>query len=218
MDRFRDMARKVSKNNTKSCWVLKCDIRKFFASIDHEILIRILEDRIADKDIIWLLRNVIDSFSIGNSGVGLPLGNLTSQLFCNVYMNEFDQFVKHELKAKHYIRYADDFVFLSDDKKWLNEQLPKINKFLEQKLKLHMHPDKVYIKSFASGVDFLGWIHFPKYRRLRGATKRRMFKRINESPTNETLQSYLGILSHGNGHDLAEEIINNYVLLSDKSG
>jgi RNA-directed DNA polymerase len=217
MDRFQDMARKVSKNNTKSCWVLKCDIKKFFASIDHGILMGILEQRITDKNIIWLLRNVIDSFSIGKDGVGLPLGNLTSQLFCNVYMNEFDQFVKHELKAKYYIRYADDFVFLSDDKEWITKLIPKINKFLEDKLKLRMHPGKVYIKSFASGVDFLGWIHFPKYRRLRNTTKKRMMKRINESPTNKTLQSYLGILSHGNGHDLAEEIINDYALLYDKS-
>jgi retron-type reverse transcriptase len=213
MDRFQVMARSISKNHTKTCWVLKCDIRKFFASIDHEVLIGILEERLADKNIIWLLRNVIDSFSISKPGIGLPLGNLTSQLFCNVYMNEFDQFVKHGLKAKHYIRYADDFVFLSDDKNWLSELIPRISQFLEEKLKLHMHPDKVYIKSFASGLDFLGWIHFPKYRRLRGATKRRMFRRIKESLKNETLQSYLGLLSHGNAWRLSEEIINYHFLL-----
>src|SRR3989338_40492 len=84
---FRRFAYKVSKNDTQTCWVLKCDIRKFFANIDHRILLKIFSTK---------------------PSVGLPLGNLTSQLFVNVYMNEFDQFVKHQLKAKYYIRYADD--------------------------------------------------------------------------------------------------------------
>ena len=200
MNRFQVMAGQVSKNHTKTCWVLKCDIKKFFASIDHFILLKILEERIVDQDIILLLRNVID---------------LTSQLFCNVYMNEFDQFAKHKLKARNYIRYADDFVFLSEDRNLLEKQIPIIQKFLQENLKLSLHPDKLYIKSFASGVDFLGWIHFPKYRRLRRATKRRILQRIEESPTNETLQSYLGILSHGNAHNLTEEILSNYWLFHD---
>src|SRR3989338_9136715 len=114
MNRFRDLFRKVSKNNTKTCWVLKCDIKKFFASIDHEILKDILAKHIGDKDILWLLSQVINSFSSNPHmsdmwGRGLPLGNLTSQLLVNVYMNEFDQFMKRELKIKYYIRYADDF-------------------------------------------------------------------------------------------------------------
>lgn len=217
MDRFQALAYKVSKNHTRTCWVLKCDIKKFFASIDHEVLIGILKERIADKNIIWLLQNVVGSFSIGKPGTGLPLGNLTSQLFCNVYMNEFDQFVKQKLKAKHYVRYADDFVFLSENQEWLNGQIPRIQEFLERKLKLRLHPDKIYIKSFAAGVDFLGWIHFPKYRRLRTVTKKRMFKRIKESPKPETLQSYLGVLSHGDSYGLAEEVISDYWLFSKKS-
>lgn len=212
MDRFQAMAYKVSKNHTKTCWVLKCDIKKFFASIDHKILIEILEEYIPDKDIVILLENVINSFSVHRPGKGLPLGNLTSQLFCNVYLNEFDQFVKHGLRAKHYIRYADDFVFLSEDKKWLTEQIPKISKFLNIKLKLSMHPDKVFIKSFTSGVDFLGWTHFPKYRKLRNATKKRMFRQIQTSAKSETLQSYLGLLRYGNTYNLQMELLNRYWL------
>ena len=208
VNRFRSFFRKVSKNNTKTCFVLKCDIRKFFANIDHMILKEILEKHIKDRDILWLLSRVIDSFSAKpNLKVGLPLGNLTSQLLVNVYMNEFDQFMKRELKAKFYIRYADDFVILSYDKKYLEELLPKISAFLEKQLKLQLHPDKVYIKTIASGVDFLGWVNFPKYRVLRTTTKRRMFRSIREKQGKiETVQSYLGMLSHGNTTKLKREV------------
>ena len=91
-------------------------------------------------------------------------------------MNEFDQYVKHKLKVKHYIRYADDFVLLSDDKDWLGCQMSLIEKFLGQVLFLQLHPDKVYIKTFASGVDWLGWVHFPDHRVLRNVTARRKLK------------------------------------------
>ncbi len=115
INRFREFSCIVSKDNTITCWVLKCDIRKFFHSIDLNVLIDILKQRIPDKNIINLLSEIIFSFKPN----GLPLGNLTSQLFSNVYMNEFDQFVKHKLKVKYYIRYADDFVILSENKNYL---------------------------------------------------------------------------------------------------
>lgn len=130
MDRFRYFARKVSKNNTKTCWVLKCDIRKFFASIDQSILLEILQRHIEDKDILQILTVIIKSFHSTKNGKGLPLGNLTSQLFVNIYMNRFDQFVKHRLKAKYYIRYADDFVVLSEDKNLLTKVLMEVKHFL----------------------------------------------------------------------------------------
>ena len=193
MDRFRDFALKVSKNNTRTVWVLKCDIRKFFANIDHQILKDTLAKFIDDQDVLWLLGEIIDSFE-----TGLPLGNLTSQLLVNIYMNEFDQFAKRELKARYYIRYADDFVILSEDKSLLEELLVKIGKYLGDKLKLELHPDKVDIKTLASGVDFLGWVHFGDHRVLRKSTEKRIFRQIIENPKNETYQSYLGILEHGN--------------------
>ena len=121
-------------------------------------------------------------------------------------MNEFDHFVKHKLKAKYYIRYADDFVLLSHDKTALEELLPRIQKFLLERLKLQLHPEKVFIKTVASGVDFLGWVHFPDHRVLRTATKRRMFKALAGSPKEESVQSYLGLLSHGNAHILQQTI------------
>ncbi len=210
MNRFRVFARKVSRNNTKTCWVLKCDIRKFFASIDHAVLIEILAKYIPNLGVMLLLEEVIDSFST-KPGVGLPLGNLTSQLFCNIYMNQLDQFVKHKLKAKYYIRYADDFVLLSQDRQWLEQQIPLIAEFLETKLKLFLHPDKVYVKTLASGIDFLGWVHFPKHRVVRTVTKKRMLRRIREHPTNEALQSYLGMLKHGDSLKIRQKICYNIV-------
>ena len=157
---------------------------------------------------------MIDSFSSnshmsdmwGKAKVGLPLGNLTSQLLVNVYMNEFDQFVKRELKIKHYIRYADDFVILSESKEYLGAKLPKIQNFLSESLRLSLHPDKVFIKTFASGLDFLGWVHFPKHRVLRTSAKKKMFRRLKENPKEESRQSYLGMLSHGNTQKLQEMI------------
>ncbi|KKQ03873.1 MAG: RNA-directed DNA polymerase (Reverse transcriptase) [Parcubacteria group bacterium GW2011_GWA2_36_24] len=201
INRFRNFAYRVSKNHTRTAWVLKCDIKKFFANIDHNILKKILSKTVFDTDILWLLSQVIDSFSSPRHiyamadicKTGLPLGNLTSQLLANVYMNEFDQFAKRELKVKHYIRYADDFVILSDDKNCLENLIPRISDFLQKELKLQLHPDKVFIKTIASGIDFLGWVHFPEHRVLRTATKRRMLKKLKGN-LKEGLVLYLCIL------------------------
>lgn len=208
MERFKVFGRKVSKNNTKTCYILKCDIRKFFASIDHEILKNILAKHIQDKDTINLLSNIINSFkTIGKENTGLPLGNLTSQLLVNIYMNEFDQYMKHKLKVKYYIRYADDFVIFSEDREYLKNLTIIISEFLNQKLKLQLHPDKVYIKTLASGVDFLGWVLFPKHRVLRTATKRRMFRNLKgNNYKEESLNSYLGMLEHGNGYKIRKNL------------
>ncbi len=199
INRFRDFGCKVSRNHTRTAWILKCDIRKFFANIDHQILKNILAKHIGDDETRWLLGQVIDSFCTeGKVGVGLPLGNLTSQLLVNIYMNEFDQFVKRVLKVKYYIRYADDFIVLSADRAELVTLQLKIESFLTQSLKLKLHPDKVYIKALASGVDFLGWVNFPNYRVLRTATKRRMYRKMLANQKDGTYQSYLGIIKHGN--------------------
>ena len=210
--RFLIFGRKVSKNNTKTCWILKCDIKKFFANIDHAILKNILAKYIHNPDILWLLGKVIDSFYSEKEGVGLPLGNLTSQLLVNIYMNELDLFAKQILKLKYYVRYADDFVIMHDDKEFLTSLIKKIGDFLEKELKLKLHPDKVFIKTLASGVDFLGWKHFPYNSVLRTATKRRMLKRIKDFPTDETLASYYGLLRHGNTFGLIKQIRRGIVV------
>lgn len=162
---------------------------------------------IRNKDVAWLLEEVIDSFHTEkNNNVGLPLGNLTSQLFINIYMNEFDQFVKRKLKVRYFIRYADDFVILNRDKSYLIDLIPQISKFLEKELRLSLHENKVFIKTLSSGIDFLGWVHFPNHRILRTATKRRMFRKLKQKHTKEVIASYIGLLKHGNTYKLMEEL------------
>ena len=213
LNRFREMGLRVSKNNSITCWVLKCDIKKFFANIDQQILLNVVAKHIKDRNILLLLKEILISFSSSRPGVGLPLGNLTSQLFVNIYMNEFDQFMKHRLKAKCYIRYADDFVILSEDRDWLLHILPKIGDFLSEELKLTMHPDKIFIKTWNSGIDFLGWVNFSNHRVLRTNTKKRMFRNLAVNNKPQVAYSYLGLLSHGNTDGLKQEIIHrsNYL-------
>ena len=203
LDRFRHFAFKVSLNHTRTAWTLKCDIRKFFENIDHKVLKVILAKYIQDEDTLWLLGKVIDSFK-----PGLPLGNLTSQLLVNVYMNEFDHFVKRVLKVRYYIRYADDFVVLSEDKEWLEKLLPIISQFLDENLRLEIHPNKVFIRTLASGIDFLGWVHFPTHRVLRATAKRRMFKKLAQNSRPEVVNSYLGLLKHGNTNKLKKVLLS----------
>ena len=213
INRFRTLVNKVSKNHTRTCWVLKCDIKKFFASVDHKTLLSILQEYISDQDTVQLLQNIIGSFYTETKpGIGLPLGNLTSQLFANIYMNYFDQWVKHKLKARHHIRYADDFVFFSQNKKWLVSIVPQIQEFLQINLKLSLHPDKLYLKTVASGMDFLGWVNFPDYRLLRHKTRQRMFKNIRSSTGEAGFQSYIGLISHGNTLKIRKQVISEYWL------
>jgi retron-type reverse transcriptase len=211
LNRLRAFFYEVSKNNTRGCWVLKCDIRKFFANVDHEVLLVILKSYIPDQSIIWLLKSVIDSFSV-RFHKGLPLGNLTSQLFVNIYMNEFDRFVKHNLKARYYIRYCDDFVILSENRDWLAALILMIRKFLFERLGLELHQDKVFVRTVVSGIDFLGWTHFHDHLVLRTATKRRMLKRIRGNPRRKILDSYLGLLKHGNTEKIQKSAVREYYL------
>jgi RNA-directed DNA polymerase len=216
-DQFQIFARRISRNHTKTCWVLKMDIKKFFANIDQNILLGILTTYIPDQNVLWLLKEVIHSFSNSVPDVGLPLGNLTSQLLVNVYMNEFDNYVRHRLRTKHYIRYADDFVLLSSDRNELEQKIEPIKTFLWECLRLQPHPNKISIETVASGVDFLGWVHFPDHRVLRTRTKHRMFNRIREHAVPETFQSYMGMLQHGNAGTLRNELRNNYWLLKKEA-
>ncbi len=210
LERFTIFHRKCSQNNTKTVYVLKCDIKKFFASIDHVILISILQKHIHDERLLKLLENIVGSFNTsGKPLCGLPLGNLTSQLLVNVYMNIFDQYMKHMLREKYYIRYADDFVIMSQDKTHLQNLIPTIQQFLTNNLKLTLHPNKVSISTVSRGVDFLGWVHFPYHRVLRTSTRRRMMRNLKKTNNkSEVVASYVGLLKWGNGWGLQKTFIN----------
>ncbi len=124
-------------------------------------------------------------------------------------MNEFDQYVKHGLRVGNYVRYADDFALMSRDKGELEIWLELIRHYLSDRLALDLHPHKVSIETLASGVDFLGWVHFPDHRVLRAATRQRMMRKLGEAESGATAMSYLGLLEHGNGFKLQQEVKNN---------
>lgn len=220
------IARRIYKNGTSSCFILKCDIQKFFDSVDHRVLLSILKKRIKDEDTMWLLQEVVESYSSPKSTIfekkGLPIGNLTSQLFANVYMNEFDQFMKKSIKVRNYVRYTDDFAIVSENSAYLEGLLGPIAEFLDHKLTLSLHPKKITIRRFNRGIDFLGYLIFPNHRLVRTKTRHRIFSklrsradefcngRINRLALEQSLQSYLGALSHANSHNLSQDLRNRY--------
>ena len=217
---------KESCNYTITCFALKGDIKKFFGSVKHKILLKIINKKIKDEKTMWLIKEVIGSFSTKNIDLlnlyGLPIGNLTSQLFANIYMNEFDQFIKHKLIVKQYVRYTDDFIIISKNKDYLTNLIKLIQEFLKTNLALKLHPKKISIKKISQGVDFLGYILFPYHRLLRTKTKKRIFKKmkqqifyyhqghISEKTLNQSLQSYLGTLSHANTYQLSKNLKNYF--------
>ncbi len=202
VSRLEKFTRKLSKNSRKNLFALKCDIKKFFDSINQDILLKLIKKKIKDENAIWLIEKIIKSFK-----TGLPLGNVTSQLFANIYLNELDQFVKHKLKIKYYLRYCDDFVILEERKENLEKFIKPINNFLETELNLSLHQDKIIIKKYHQGIDFLGYVALPNRRVLRTKTKRRILKRIkNNNLSLQSINSYLGILKHCRGYKIKKEI------------
>lgn len=214
----------VSKNHQRQCFALKCDIHQFFASVDHAILLGFLKRKIKDERIMCLLQQIIESFTTSPRGTGIPIGNLTSQLFANIYLNDFDQFMKNDLHIRHFIRYTDDFVVLAEDKDALEKMIPLIRSYLQDSLRLDLHPRKVSIRTCRQGIDFLGYVLRPHHRLIRTRTKRRMFRKFrmrmeehargigSTESVQQSLQSYLGVLSHADAHQLGQALQNQYGL------
>ncbi len=174
IQRFNVFKRKVSKNNKINVYVLKADIKHYFETVDHEILLSIIKRKIKDEHITWLIKQILNNFNSKIKNKGMPLGNLTSQFFANVYLNELDYFVKHTLKAKYYIRYVDDFIILHENKQQLLEWKDQINNFLKNKLKLELHPDKSKIINLNRGVGFLGLRVFYYHKLLKKSNIRKI--------------------------------------------
>lgn len=205
--RLRCFINKASSNNTRTVYALKCDIKKYFASVDHSVLMSLLTKQISCNRSLKLLQKIISSFSVGQHK-GIPLGNLTSQLFANVYMHELDHFVKFELKERYYLRYCDDFLILHQDMCHLEQLIPIIQDYLQTKLRLSVHPDKTLIRTPAQGIDFVGYVLLEHSTVLRNKTVKRMIRNVNQ----ENKSSYIGICSHANMHELQKRIKNKLFL------
>jgi len=177
--RFDYFKRKVSNNNTRPCYVLKEDIRHYFDNVGHEVLMNIINKRIKDKYTIYLIKGIISNYTSKEKNKGMPLGNLTSQFFANVYLNELDQFVKHKLKAQYYIRYVDDFVILSHIKEELEYHKKRIDIFLKNNLHLELHPDKSKIININKGVCFLGFRIFSYHKLLKKSNLKKSKRKLN---------------------------------------
>jgi retron-type reverse transcriptase len=210
---IRSLEWDTRENNAPRIYCLKCDISKYFDNIDHEVLLKLLQKKIKDDDVIWLLREIIAS-----NPKGIPIGNLTSQLFANLYLNELDHFVKRELREKYYLRYMDDFLILGMDKKDLREVKERIKMFLHDRLKLEMHPKKVEILPINKGLDFLGYVLKDGRRYPRKSTVKRFMKKkhhyemmvengkLTEQSLHNIYSSWRGYASFANSDKLIKKL------------
>ncbi len=226
INRFESFIKKVSSNgrliknnfnnNSIQGYVLKADFKHYFDSVNHKILIDILRKKIKDEDFIGLIKIVLENFE-SSKGVGMPLGNYTSQFFANIYLNELDYYVKHILKAKYYLRYVDDFVILHKNKKRLKYFLEHINNFLPC-LKIKLHLEKTEIHALRNGITFLGYRIFYHYKLLRKRNIRYFRKKLekniflykNKEISEEQLESringWLGYAKFGNTFKLINKL------------
>jgi RNA-directed DNA polymerase len=190
IQRFDKFKRKISKNGKINGWFnnnqvkgycLKADIKHYFEEVDLKILIKIIKRKLSDKWVIWLIKKILNNDEVSNQiKKGMPLGNLTSQFFANVYLNELDYFIKHELKVKYYIRYVDDFVILCSSKSQLKIWKGQIEEFLQLHLKLELHSDKSRIISLSRGIDFVGFRNFYYHKLLRKRNIKNIESKIRE--------------------------------------
>ncbi|MBI2148154.1 hypothetical protein HYU23_00590 [Candidatus Woesearchaeota archaeon] len=226
--RFDKFKRKISNNgrtirnsfdnNHVIGYVLKADIKHYFETINHEILLKILNRKIKDEKILFLIKQTLDNYEIKIKGVGIPLGNLTSQFFANVYLNELDYFIKHKLRIKYYIRYVDDFVIFHKNKKFLEYYKKEINLFLINELKLELHPNKSNIVPLRKGVNFLGYRIFYHYKLLRKCNLIKFKKNIEDKiflykeeilsyeELNASFEGWSGYAMWANTHKLRKNI------------
>ncbi len=158
-------------------YCLKCDVRKFYPSLDQEVLMRLIERKIKDKNVLWLIRDIVFSFP---GGKNVPIGNYTSQWFGNHYLHFLDLFIKQDLHVKDYIRYCDDFLLFSDDKAFLNNCLHRIESFFSNNLLLSFSKKDLFPVS--RGVDFLGYRHFPTHVLMRKSTMKRHKRKFSLFP------------------------------------
>jgi retron-type reverse transcriptase len=200
----------------KDYYVLKCDVSKYFQSVDKETLKLILRKKIADEELLYLIDNIIDS-----SKEGIPIGNLTSQLFANIYLNSLDEYIKYELKIKFYVRYMDDFLIIKESKKELNEDKEKIRAFLIS-MRLTLHPKKANVSPISLGIDCLGYKIFNTYRLVRKSTVMRFLnnakrkikiyekQEISFEKLMESFNSWEAYMGHADSFALKNNLYEGY--------
>jgi len=218
-DRLTQFLRVASRWD--SAFVFKADVQKFFPSIDHDILKGLLRRRIGCEKTWWLMETIIDSWNY-ETGKGLPIGNLTSQLFANIYLHELDLYIKQDLRQRFYLRYMDDFVVIGPDKPELHEVWRKTEAFLAERLKLTLNR-KTRLFPAAQGVDFLGYKVWATHRLLRKRSvvgmKRRLkayYRKVERGDLDyqqlrNRLMSWIGHAQHANTYRLRERIFSKPV-------
>jgi len=193
---------KTLANEGDTMYCLQLDIRKFYPSVDHEVLKSLLRKKIKDKELLQLLDGIIDS------APGLPIGNYLSQYFANFYLTYFDHWLKENKKVKYYIRYADDIVILHHDKAYLKRAIAGIIKYLDHNLKLEVKPN-YRIFPVRTGVDFCGYVHFKNYKLLRKTIKKAFARAIYLKKGRASIASYLGWAKHANCKNLIKKLLPN---------
>lgn len=195
---------KLACDYRKPCFVLKCDVRKYFDSIDQKVLLGLIKEKITCEKTLAIIKEIISSYMFSGQGKGIPLGNITSQIFANIYLNILDKYVKEELKCRFYIRYNDDFVIFSESSEKLEETRNKIILFIKDKLLLDIPLGKTSIRKIDWGIDFLGFTILPRAILLRNKTKNKIYENISL----KNIHSYFGILEHCNSHNLKKKILS----------
>lgn len=246
LKKFLMAARSIHGKNTP-LYVLQCDIRKFFQSMSWDILLAMIGKTIVCPKTLALINTIViihqsvatpqtpispqlslftsptdlaeTSISVGNR-TGLPIGNLTSQLFANIYLNELDHFIKDRLKVRWYGRYMDDFFVLHHDRRYLQQLRNTINTFLQQKLRLCLHPKKLTIKNVSTGVPFVGYRTFYDHVLIRGNTLHRIERnyhakikqvkhgKLTNQKLAQTKASIIGHFKHANSYGLTKNLFD----------
>lgn len=171
-------------------FVYRADIHKFFDHVDHELLMKFLSRVVKDQTALHLCSLIIWSFEMA-SGKGIPIGNLTSQIFANIYLHEFDRFIHHEVIPKSYLRYGDDFLVIDASEEKLQTMRQQIKQFLTERLLLTLHPRTDLVIQPKAGIRFLGIVFYPKRRMLSRRNRKRIIHHLNPS----NISSYYGLVS-----------------------
>lgn len=186
-------------------YCLKLDIRKFYPSVDHEILKSMLRRKIKDNDLLWLLDEIIDS------APGLPIGNYLSQYFSNFYLSPLDHFLKEDLKVKNYWRYADDIIIVADNIKDLHYILYQIKDFIGTKLNLDVKDNYQCFPVGNRGIDTMGYVFRKKYRLLRKSIKKRFARMLIKNDNQKSRAGYNGWVKHCNSRHLIKKLYHEKV-------